>query len=125
GQKSSRSVSWPGVDSRLALLPARARQPECDTSPAEPSSLPAGGGETASYWKKRPLVDSRVRSSVTRDDGGLDLAPPVQHLLQDLLQFGERRFAGHVVVAFDFLFCNQSEGAAHGLRRVVERGFQR
>src|SRR5262249_50098469 len=108
----------------LALLPEKARRQEYGTRAARHSSRPAARGKTASYWKKLTLVASRVRLSVAGYDGGLDLAPTVQHLLQDLFQFGERRLAGHVIVALDFLLGNQSEGAAHRLRRVMERGLQ-
>ena len=45
--------------------------------------------------------------SVAGYDGRLDLAPAVQHLLQHLLQLGERRLAGNVVRALHVFFRNQ------------------
>ena len=63
--------------------------------------------------------------SVAGNDGGFDVASAVQHVAQHLLQAGERSFAGDVVRGANFFGCDQSEGAAHGFRRVMKRGFQR
>ena len=46
-------------------------------------------------------------------------------MAEHLLQAGERGFAGDVVGGADFFGGDQAEGAAHGFRRVVERGLQR
>src|ERR1022692_204162 len=67
----------------------------------------------------------RHRQSVARDDGGLDVASTVQHVAQHFLQAGERGFAGDVVGGADFFGGDQAEGAAHGFRRVMERGLER
>src|SRR5579864_7555300 len=66
-----------------------------------------------------------VKSSVPGNDGGLDIAIAVQHVMKNLLQPGQWRLAGNVIGRTDFLFRNQSEGSAHGFRRVVEGRLQR
>ena len=63
-------------------------------------------------------------SSVSWDDGRLDIASTVQHVAEDLLQARQGRLTGDVVGRTDLLGGNQSEGPADGFRRMVERGFQ-
>src|SRR5215472_1557184 len=58
------------------------------------------------------------------NNGGLDLIAALQHLLQNLLELGERRLSGYVVSALDSLFGDERECPAHAFRRVVERRLQ-
>src|SRR5882724_530671 len=59
------------------------------------------------------------------NDGGLNLAAPVQHLLQNLFQLGKRRFPSNVIRALDVLVRDERKRLAHGLRRMVERTLDR
>src|SRR5438552_17811083 len=59
------------------------------------------------------------------DDGSLNIAVAVQHVVQHLLQARQWRFSRNVVVAPDFAFRDQGKGPPHRLRSVMERGFQR
>src|SRR5271168_5524790 len=59
------------------------------------------------------------------NDCRLDIATAVQHVAKNFLQARERGFAGDVVGRAYFLGRDQTEGAAYGFRRVMERGLQR
>src|ERR1035437_3173055 len=63
--------------------------------------------------------------SMAGDDCGFDVATPVQHVTQNLLQTRQWRFPGNVVGGTNLLGRDQSEGPANCFRRVVERCFQR
>src|SRR5581483_2282903 len=63
--------------------------------------------------------------SVPGDDCGLDLSALFHHRFEHLRQSRERNFPGDVVRCLDLFFRNQGERLAHGLRRMMERGFQR
>src|SRR5947208_16145626 len=59
-------------------------------------------------------------SSVSRNDGRLDLPTSIQHVPQDLLQARERRFSGDVVGGPNLLGRDQSKRPADGFRRVMK-----
>src|SRR5216684_1048074 len=59
------------------------------------------------------------------NDCGLDVAAAIQHVTKHLLQARERSLPGNVVGWTNLFGCDQAEGAANGLRRVMERGLER
>src|SRR5512143_3155092 len=61
---------------------------------------------------------------MSRDDGRLDVAVAIQHVAEYVMQPGEWRRSGDVVGTAHFLFRDQPERAAHGFRRVMERGLE-
>src|SRR5882724_2587274 len=74
-----------------------------------------GQGTRDATAKRTPL------GSVTGNNGGLDVTGAVQHMAQDVLQFGERRLAGYVVGGLNLLLSDQFEGATDRVRGVMER----
>src|SRR5579864_3959432 len=68
---------------------------------------------------------SSILVSVAGDDRGLNVAPAVQHVPQNLLQARQRRLSGDVVGGANLFGRDQSEGSANRFWRVVERRFQR
>ena len=70
------------------------------------------------------VVITRILSD-PGDNRGLDIAVPVQHVPQHIMQPRKRSFPGDVVRAAYLLLGDQSESAAHRLRRMVESRFQR
>src|SRR5690348_10696078 len=99
----------------MAYSAGNARQPGASLAASDWDTLLAMDGITLRF----PVVKCAL---VSGDDGGLDVAVAVQHVVQHLLQARERRFPGNVVVAPNLAFGNQGEGPPHRLRRVVERG---
>ncbi len=63
--------------------------------------------------------------SVTRDNGRLDVAVTIQHVLQHVLQTRQWRFPSDVVVALNFAFGDQGKCLADTFRRVMERCLER
>src|SRR5215467_13900141 len=77
-----------------------------------------------SFVMSSVLVIVLVAGSVTRNNGGLNVAVAVQHVAEHLLEARERRFTGDVVGGTDFLLRNQAKSPAYGFRRVMERRLQ-
>src|SRR5579863_9408325 len=67
----------------------------------------------------------RKSRSMPGNNGGLDIAATIQHVMQNLLQPGERCFASDVVGRTNLLLSNQRERFAHRLRRVMKSRFER
>src|ERR1022692_2847700 len=81
------------------------------------SSVNAGAGVRARADRKTP--------SVSGNDGGLDIAVAVQHVMENLLQPGQGRLASNVIGGTNLFLRDQRERSAHGLRSVMEGRFQR
>src|SRR5579862_1474943 len=87
--------------------------PEGIRPPAEPIVIEAAKSK------------ERQRYLVTRDNRGLYVTTAVEHMAEHFMQAGERRFAGNVVGAQNFLLRNQTKRAPHGRRCVMEGCLQR
>src|SRR5205085_8458934 len=56
---------------------------------------------------------------------GFYIPVSVQHMSKNLLQARQRSLPGYIVGRTNLLFGNQTKGAAHRVRGMVERSFER